>query len=126
MPVPTTSGDVSIPIQADIKTVEAMLRNAGVRLQPAVTGPDYAVDIHFEEFVLNSIKTTEDAADFLTQLDLDAGAHSPGSKCQKAERARRWLSDSFWTARQNHIRAAIAVQRRICCGCHETGSFSPR
>lgn len=118
----------TIPIQADIKTVEATLRAAKIRLQYAVGGPDYALDKHFELYVLTEIETVADARRFIDKLDADAVGTFSGSSSKAHNIRSRFNGETgdFWMVSPERIRAAISYARRTHCGCHETRSFAPR
>ncbi|APU89104.1 hypothetical protein Rctr85_084 [Virus Rctr85] len=100
--------------------VERVLTEKGIRLQPSVGGRPYAVDHHYDLYVLDSIDNLEVALKMLDQLDAE---HRNG-RCAKASEARRWLDLPFWQERPGRTRTALASCRRVCCGTHETYSFA--
>ena len=120
---------VSLHPQAPLPAIEDALRRAIVPLQ-ADGGAGYAVDRHFEIYVLAGVGAIEDAERLLAALD--AGARRRGawssSECAKAHAARSWLDGdrgAFWRASPDRIRTVLARARRVHCGCHCAGSFQP-
>jgi len=91
---------------------------------------DYLKDHHFAKYVYFDINTLEDVEAFLVKLDKDNVDHTkPGPfrrGCSKARGIRSYLEKDFWKEDADRLRAAISHNRRICCSCHEVGSFKRR
>lgn len=91
---------------------------------------DYLKDDHFAKFIYLDIETVEDVEAFLVKLDKDNEEHTkPGPfrwGCSKARGIRQWLTKDYWQESPEKLRIAIASNRRICCSCHEVGSFKRR
>jgi hypothetical protein len=102
--------------RSSIKEVEAEMTRCGV---PLHAGGNYAVDNHFESYCFDSINTAEDAIKFADELDKDST-----TGCAKARSIRDGINDGgFYSKNPRHC---LASARRVCCGCHETGSYAKR
>jgi hypothetical protein len=88
---------------------------------------EYAKDKEFEQFVLKDIKTIHQFRAFVKMLNADRWAMDglqPNKffTCQKTWQLKGKRMRDFsegWTPKM-----ALAMARRTCCGCHETGSFA--
>jgi len=94
---------------------------------------EYLKDRDFAKFIYLDINSLEDLEAFLVKLDKDNEEHTkPGPfrwGCSKAKGIRSYLTGNnraFWTGSVERLRLAMAPNRRICCGCHEVGSFKRR
>jgi hypothetical protein len=114
---------MTIHARSPVADVEAFCREQGIPLQPSVGGPSYAQDRHFSAYAFNEIATVADALALADALDADA---EPGRTCTKARVIRQHLDEPFWSENTGRIRHLLAWQRRVCCGCHETGSYARR
>jgi hypothetical protein len=89
-------------------------------------------DEHFVKYVYNDINTLQDVLNLLTRLDADHEDHTePGVfrwGCTKAKGIRHFVENSIDVILTNteRLRLAIAINRRLVCSCHETGSYKPR
>ena len=99
--------------------VERILTECGVKLKSAIGGKPYAVDYHYEIYVLASINTVEDALQMCDRLDEECGG-----KCNKAQEIREWLAKPFWQESPSRIRSAMSANRRVVCRAHESYSFA--
>jgi hypothetical protein len=103
-------------------------------MQPRVSSPLdapgspslYLLDQGFAHHALASVNTLADALAICDALDKGASRRAHRAVCAKAREARAWLTkaDSFWTQTPERLRLGLAHNRRICCACHETGSFA--
>jgi hypothetical protein len=101
----------------NVADAEKMMKAAG-----ALGEWDYARDHHFKHWIYEDLKTPEDVQAFLAQLDKD----SDYTGCIKAREIRSMLASPFWSENMDRIKSAISSNRRVCCGCHESGSFAKR
>ena len=76
----------------------------------------YAKDHHFEKWCFEDINTIEDVLNFCILLDSESTTY-----CTKARSIRNRLGVECYA---NNPKILLASARRVCCGCHETGSFS--
>ena len=107
-----------------VSEVEKELKASGL-----IRGDDYARDADFARHVLVEVGTLEQAEAFLAELDGEnTKTTSPPFRwgCTKAKLIREYLDNPFWCQTPDRIRSAIAHNRRVCCSCHETGSFATR
>jgi hypothetical protein len=89
---------------------------------------NYARDHDYRHYGFDFISSELDAESFLSELDKQAELKAPFSTtCQKAESIRRSLKrpDSLKLGAVNFFKFHASSARRICCSCHETGSFFP-
>lgn len=114
---------VKVSAYTDVKTAEALMKQAGI-----LHDWDYARDGHFSRWIIGeTVKTMEDVEAFLAKLDKDNEEQTkPPFRwgCTKAKQIRSWLNKPFWTENMGRVMSAIAPARRVCCSCHETGSFA--
>lgn len=110
-----------IPIQATLSTITQALKRNGIKLQTSVYGCDYPTDYHLATYVFN--EQDKDSALALADT-LDKQRDSGFGGCSKAWaiRALALAPGSYW---RDHIPSALANLRRICCCCHEDGSYAP-
>lgn len=91
--------------------------------------PDsYAKDHDYKHHGFDFVQTEDDVDKFLAELDEAPTWHSMGSgSCAKALRIRNSLNkpDEFNWGKVKCFKMYASFARRICCGCHETGSFNP-
>lgn len=91
---------------------------------------DYLKDHHFAQFIYLDINSLEDVEALLVRLDKDNEDHTNAGPfrwgCSKATSIRSWLKNEFWRESVDHLRSALATNRRIMCSCHESGSFRRR
>lgn len=93
---------------------------------------EYAKDIHFERYLISShIKSIQDLESFLDTLDLESkGSFHRLNGCSKTKLVRNYLHkppnvvDGMEESKLEFSLAMLASSRRICCLCHETGSFA--
>lgn len=116
--------------RSSVQELEETLRAAGIRLQPRVPNlgesvwTDYAVDDHFARYCYSDINGVEDALKLADDLDADGVQSWHNGPCSKAREIRRLIAESFWADTVSRVRALLSHRRRVCCGCHETGSYS--
>ncbi len=92
------------------------------RTKGVLSSDAYLQDQHFERWVLPALDTEQSVSDFLKHLDQAHGA------CPKAQHVRDWMAQDFcaWMPRPRAAQLALSKARRVCCRCHETGSFARR
>lgn len=128
--IPTrTAAGLGLTWQSSVQEVTAALEDAGIAMRGG-GGRPYPVDYHWRDVVLtDAITTLEDAELLLIQLDAEAKTCGWGSPtCTKARIIRQYLHGErgeFWRESPERIRSTFASNRRVCCGCHQTGSFHP-
>lgn len=83
---------------------------------------DYPKDRHFEAYVLRDITSNKQLRALVRTLKADAKTISPGwaGFCSKT------YSINLQEKNPDMILMQLAMARRTCCGCHETGSFALR
>lgn len=83
-----------------------------------------ADDYYFAKYIYTDIETLEDVEKFIAQLDADHNEQLCfGTGCIKAKVIREYLKKDFWKKTPDRLRSMIAYNRRVCCSCHETGSY---
>lgn len=118
----------AIALQASLPEIDAELR----RRRTFEYSHEYVKDHHFRHYVLQpQLSTLEQVEEFLQKLDNDRKARnfSPSFDwvCSKVRSARHSLA--YESALSNDLDWALrslARARRVCCSCHETGSFHPQ
>lgn len=96
---------------------------AAMKLQKYLAVWDYPRDDDWVMHVLSSINTLEEANEFCGRLDRENRLQRG---CTKVRIVREWLCKPFWQQSPDHIRTPFSYARRICCNCHETGSFQKK
>ena len=94
----------------------------------------YAKDIHFERYLVSAhIKSLQDLERFLDTLDQQSeGSFHRLNGCSKAHLVRNYLLkppkvfNGEEESKFDFSLTMLASSRRICCLCHETGSFAAR
>jgi hypothetical protein len=109
-----------------VKEFDAALKAAGVLPNYDWS---YSKDHHWAWCNFLDIKSVEDALRFADENDAHRramGGMGSDLPCQKNYQIREWLAKPFWRADVSRVRQVLACSRRICCGCHETGSYKPK
>lgn len=118
-------GHQPVSLFVDVATFEGLLKQAGI-----LSTWDYARDAHFQRWLLcDAITDMDSLVNFLAQLDQAKDALKWASKpaeCVKARTIRNKLETAFWSETMGRVLSAVATARRVCCFCHETGSFAER
>jgi hypothetical protein len=89
----------------------------------------YAKDHHYEKFGFDFVSTEDDIEHFLNELDRAPEAFLGRiGKCIKAREIRRKLEkdNTYGWDNLSRFRLFASSARRICCACHETGSYKSR
>lgn len=103
--------------RSSLKEVTAVLRSVNVFTFDGA----YPRDYHFERWVLNDINGPEDVLKLCEDLNVDA-REKGYDRCAKAAYILEW--HPRWSGDVKRCRVNVARQRRVCCGCHETGSYA--
>jgi len=85
---------------------------------------DYPRDHHFRP-CFELIRTRADVESFLVELQMDRLKVTDGV-CPKVRSIRDALDHPAckWDKLEEHILHTLTRARRICCWCHETGSYA--
>lgn len=100
--------------------------DAWLRVERRLMAWQYPLDRDFKFFAFAEITSLADALAFADRLDQQANERRRGDTCTKAYQVRRYLEKPAWSGDLLSIRYAVAIARRTCCICHETGSYSRR
>lgn len=125
-PIPT------IPIDASLARIDFHLRTHNI----FIYSHQYIKDYEFERYVLNTLTNVGQAIALLLRLDSECKRWGPAwsGGCSKVRAVWPWYmgTETMWNNPQRadwkfwweHFRSPLAYARRVCCGCHETGSFA--
>jgi hypothetical protein len=116
---------MKINSRSSVKDIETALKETGV-----LPNYDwaYAKDQDHQR-AYDDLTTPEEVEKFLAALDQDnKELTKPPFQwgCTKARLIRQYLQKPFWIMNMARMKAAISHNRRVCCSCHETGSFAKR
>lgn len=86
---------------------------------------EYPRDRHFEP-CFRHIRTRADVELFLAELEADRVKTGVTGACSKVRSIRNALGINIagWDRLEDQIMHTLTSARRICCWCHETGSYA--